>query len=117
MRALRIPLRAVLYREEGIWIAHCLELDLLGDGDTREEALKLLSEAILVQVQACLKYKSLQQLFRPADPKYFGMFAAGKDVAAGELQLAQTIDSVTIEEIEAREYQDAFESDSELCLT
>jgi predicted RNase H-like HicB family nuclease len=111
---LRIPLRAVLYRESGVWIAHCLELDLLGDGETREKALNLLSEAIGVQIEASLKYDCANNLFRPADPKYFYMFAAGKDVAIGELQGSHTIDSVTVEEVGAREYQGPVETDSEL---
>ena len=38
-RKLRMPLRVVFYREEEVWIAHCLEFDLAGDGATREEAL------------------------------------------------------------------------------
>jgi predicted RNase H-like HicB family nuclease len=116
MKALRIPLRAVLYQEDGIWIAHCLELDVIGDGATREEALNLLSDAIIVQVEATLKYNSPNKLFHPADPKFFGMFAAGKDVAVGQMQLSRTIDTVTIEEIEAREYPDSVETDTELCL-
>ena len=28
---LRVPLRVVFYKEDGDWIAHCLEFDLLGD--------------------------------------------------------------------------------------
>jgi predicted RNase H-like HicB family nuclease len=112
---LRIPLRAVLYRESGVWIAHCLELDVIGDGETRAQALNLLSEAIGIQIEACLKYNSASNLFRPADPKYFYMFAAGKDVAIGKLQFLHKIDSVTVEQVGAREYEESVGKDSELC--
>jgi predicted RNase H-like HicB family nuclease len=117
MKALRIPLRAILYREDGVWIAHCLELDLIGDGATQEEALELLSQAILTQVEASIHYQSLHSLFRPAEAKYFEMFAAGRDVAIGTLKVpaVTTIASVTIEELEAREYIDSVDSGAELC--
>ena len=36
-RNLRVPLRVVFYREDEVWIAHCLEFDLAGDGMTRED--------------------------------------------------------------------------------
>jgi hypothetical protein len=81
VKRLRIPLRAVLYQENGHWIAHCLELDLLGDGETQQEAQDMLGQAILTQLQSCMQHKAMDCFFRPADPKYFGMYAAGEDVA------------------------------------
>lgn len=33
-----IPLRIVLYQEDSRWVAHCLEFNILGDGDTRPDA-------------------------------------------------------------------------------
>ncbi len=44
----------------------------------------------------------LPSLFCPAEPKYFEMFAAGKDVVSGDLQLH--LEGVTIQEKELREY-------------
>ena len=38
-KALRVPVRVVFYREDGEWVAHCLEFDLIGDGTTKQEAL------------------------------------------------------------------------------
>jgi predicted RNase H-like HicB family nuclease len=111
MRPLRIPLRAVLYKAEDVWIAHCLEFDLLGDGDTKEEALQNLNKAIAIQVEASLKYSNPGNLFCPASGRYFEMFAAGSDVAVGELHLSRQIQSVTIEEMEAREYPESPEPD------
>src|ERR1700722_3110073 len=117
MQALRIPLRAILYREDGVWIAHYLELDLIGDGATQEEALELLSQAILTQVEASIHFQSPHSLFRPAETKYFEMFAVGRDIAIGTLKVlgVTTIDSVAIEEIEAREDIDSVDSGAELC--
>jgi predicted RNase H-like HicB family nuclease len=104
MKPLRIPLRAVFYRESGRWVAHCLEFDLSGDGETPEAALKDLSEAIACQVEATLQNGNLANLFSPADGKFFAMFAAGTDLALGPLQLRKQ--NVTIEELQTREYTD-----------
>lgn len=118
MKPLRIPLKAVLYKEEQRWVAHCLEFDLLGDGDTRHDAFQSLSQAIITQVKASLKHKCMASLFTPAEGKYFKMYAAGKDIATGELQVSfQPIESVTLENLEAREYSDSVDSDADLVLT
>jgi hypothetical protein len=111
MKQLRMPLRIVFYREGKNWIAHCLELDLVGHGQTKDEANHLLANAIGTQIEAGIKYGSLDNLFSPADKEYFAMFAAGKDVTIGTLELRQHIDPVAIGEVEARE-----QADSELSL-
>ena len=33
----------MLYKEETVWVAHCLELDLVGGGNTKKRALADLS--------------------------------------------------------------------------
>lgn len=123
MGSLRIPLRAVFYRESGRWVAHCLEFDLCGDGETLQEAFDDLNEAITIQLIASVEHKNLANLFSPADGKYFAMFAAGKNAAIEGLTVAPPtqVDHVTIEGIEAREYDlegDDAETDSGLveCL-
>jgi predicted RNase H-like HicB family nuclease len=78
MKTLRIPLRVVFYREEGQWIAHCLEFDLIGSGETREEAIGQLTAATQIQVEESLKHDNPRNLFFPAESQFFQMFAAGK---------------------------------------
>lgn len=113
MTTLKIPLRAVFYKEAGRWIAHCLEFDLMGDGATKEEALHQLNEAIGMQLEQFLRDRNAANLFSPADSELFRKFAAGRksDVAVGELKVR--VDSVEIEDVDAREYSDA-ESDCAL---
>lgn len=41
-----VPLSVTLYREEGFWFAEVESLNVIGEGDTREEALVLLKERI-----------------------------------------------------------------------
>ncbi|NJR42672.1 MAG: hypothetical protein HC767_08360 [Akkermansiaceae bacterium] len=47
MNSLR--LRAVLYREDGLWIAHALEMDLIGTGATESAALRELRRNVDAQ--------------------------------------------------------------------
>ena len=105
MKKLRVPLRIVFYRDGQSWIAHCLEFDLLGDGDSREDAFSSLTQAIKMQAEASVELGNLENLFKPADPRLFLMFAAGSDVASGELHI--DLDSISIDEAETREYVDA----------
>jgi predicted RNase H-like HicB family nuclease len=105
---LRIPLRVVYYREEGEWVAHCLEFDLIGVGRSREEALDLLIEAVCLQIQASVEHNNPANLFTPADGKFHRMFFAGKDVVIGEIQLKKIhAANVQIERAETREYAGA----------
>jgi len=104
-KQLRIPLRVFFYKEDGDWVAHCLEFDLLGDGETKEEALESLSGAIEIQVEEFILSGNAENLFAIAESRYFEMFAAGRDVATGELELSRDIDSVHLK-AESREYSD-----------
>jgi hypothetical protein len=105
MKPLRIPLRIIFYKEDGDWIAHCLEFNLLGHGQNKRAALKMLANAIRVQIRATVKYNNPKNLISFADEEFFQMFAAGKDVAIGKLEISP-VASVTIEEVAAREYLD-----------
>ena len=109
MKKYRIPLQVVFYKDDGRWYAHCLQFDVIGDGESRDEAAKCLSEAILIQLEASARYNNVQNLFAPADGKYFEMFASGEEIAVGEMKLAMTRHEMThaevsIEGIESREY-------------
>jgi hypothetical protein len=115
MRPLRIPLRVVFYKEDGEWVAHCLEFNLLGHGPNKRSALKLLGNAISVQMEATVKYQNPRNLISFADEEYFEMFAAGKDVAVGKIEI-HPVDSVIIQSVDAREYVEKPES-SEADLT
>lgn len=109
MTSLRVPLRIVLYREGKSWLAHCLELDLIGDGRNQKTALKSLAEAIFTQLDGCMRH-GIQDFFHPAHGKYFHMYAAGKDVAEADFSMEQIQTLVDSEKIrvnaEAREFSE-----------
>lgn len=114
MKTARVPIRIVFYKEDGFWIAHCLEFSLLGHGKTKRSALSLLAKAIDIQVRATLDSGNIANLFRAADPKYFWMYAKGSNVAAGSLSLPLTkFDCLKLAPSEYREFTD---SEAELAL-
>lgn len=112
MKTVRLPLRVVFYYESDRWVAHCLEFDLLGDGDSQADALTCLSEAIVLQIGDTLKHKNPKNLFTPAEGRYFLMFAKGTNVAVGELNIH--LNGFELDQVETREYEINDEVDSEL---
>src|SRR4051812_40260052 len=91
MEKLRIQLRAVFYREGTHWIAHCLEMDVMGHGKTKAKALDRMIEAIWEQVCQSVKHNNRANIFMPADAKFFEMYSAGSgDKISGALVLPGT---------------------------
>lgn len=114
MHDLRIPLRVVFYREDGDWVAHCLEFDLCGDGPTKEQAAESLIESIRLQIEYTLEHKNPKNLFSPAPSEIQEKFFAGKNTAVGELKLQFERDHIFVETSEYRVYSDDFsESDAD----
>ena len=102
---LRIPLRVVFYKEDGEWVAHCLEFDLIGTGSSRDDAFGALGEAVFLQIKASAEFNNPANLFTPADGKFFRMFAAGHDVAIAAMDFtAIQSANVQIDHAETREY-------------
>ena len=106
-KKLSIPLRVIFYLQEDRWVAHCLEFDLCGDGDSKKEAIASLKDAVICQVSNAVENGNPSDLFSPADGKFFHMFACGRHIAVGELEVHFPLsDDIVIEEIDAREYSD-----------
>ena len=68
--AIKVP-KSILFRAcvypspdiNNLFVAHCLELDLIGEGSTPKDAIVELIQAIEIQIEAC---KSPSQFFFPA---------------------------------------------------
>ena len=75
--------RVLLYRDEGEWIAHSLELDLVGTGENEEEAKKELVGAIVTQVEFC--YEKGWDPFSPAPATLSGTCATSTSVLICEI--------------------------------
>ena len=87
MNTLRMRLRTVFYHEDGEWVAHCLEFDLAGTGPTKAQALRMLMDAISIQIDETIESGNIDNLFCPADSRIFRMYASGRDVLDSQLEL------------------------------
>jgi predicted RNase H-like HicB family nuclease len=105
MPSYHTPLHIVFYYEQDRWIAHCLQFDLIGDGETKDEAIQNLYEAIALQVQTTIESQNFANLFSPAEGRVFDMFARGRNVAVGTLKL--DVPGIAIEDVLTRECSDS----------
>jgi hypothetical protein len=114
-RPLNIPIRIVFYRDSDRWVAHCLEFDLMGDGQTKREAAEALGQAIGIQVEEVARSGNAQNLLNPAPAEYWKMYAQGRNVADGDLRIEMHYHNVEIPTEDFREYADC-DSDPDLVL-
>lgn len=73
-----INLSAIVYQEDGVWIAHCLELDIVAEGSDVNDAVRTLVSLCDVQIKVALEEGDLQSIFHPAPPEVWQMFSSGK---------------------------------------
>ena len=74
MPKIRVTLRIVVYRESRLWLAHCLELDIVAEGTTSAAAVKDLLDLCLLQIDVAGEEGDLESIFRPAPPEIWKMF-------------------------------------------
>jgi predicted RNase H-like HicB family nuclease len=65
-----LAIRALISKDDGIFAAHALELDLVAEGTTEEEALKGLSEAICAQLSFAAQMENPDLINHPAPAEY-----------------------------------------------
>jgi hypothetical protein len=108
MKKLVVPIRIVFYRDGVDWVAHCLEFDLMGDGPDHTIALRGLIEAMSMQIDASMENDNPDNLFKPAEGKFFRMFFEGNEVAWGHVHVES--DWLTIDTAMVREYAEPSKS-------
>jgi hypothetical protein len=96
-----IPLRAVIYREDKWWIAHCLELDLVAEGSTPAKAYRDLVEISLRQIREAMDRGDLESVFRPAPRHVWVMYGKSHPL---ELEPRPRL-TKPVDRFEAREFQ------------
>jgi hypothetical protein len=103
INGLRIDLRAVIYRYQKWWIAHCLELDLVAEGATPIDAFRDLMELSASQVKAACKMGNLDSIFRSAPPEIWTMFSRARDLPRPGRAITEKRTSGSVTRFEARE--------------
>ncbi|HUQ70256.1 MAG TPA: hypothetical protein VM165_12065 [Planctomycetaceae bacterium] len=69
-----IELRGIVYREGEFWFAHCLELDIVAEGSTAQEAISSAVSLCELQIDTAVANNDLESIFRPAPAKFWSMF-------------------------------------------
>lgn len=73
--ARRVLIHILVTREDGEWVAHALEFDLMAGGDSQEHALGEICDMIEAYFEACAEDGlTLEEAKRPAPKEYFERF-------------------------------------------
>jgi hypothetical protein len=104
MAQLKVPIRVVFYRTENLWWAHCLEFDLMGDGESQQEALHALAVAVEMAIADLIEHGDISTLFSPAEGGVFLRFAAGTSTPIDSAALELDFPEIRIERPEVREF-------------
>ena len=102
---LSINLSAIAYCEDGVWIAHCLELDIVADGADVDDAIKSLISLCDFQIRTAMEQGEFGSVFRPAPPEIWAMFAEGRAKLLEEKKPSRRLDcfEAPVDRFEARQ--------------
>ena len=72
------PLRfnVLVKKEEDVFVAHCLELDIVATGETVEEARGEMADLITAQFEYAFSNDNLENFYQPAPPEVWREFFA-----------------------------------------
>src|SRR5438270_569819 len=102
---LSINLSAIAYCEDGVWIAHCLELDIVAEGKDANDAIRSLVSLCDLQIKVAIEEGDVESIFRPAPPEVWKMFAGGKGMILPDKKRTHKKDcfQTPVDRFEARE--------------
>ena len=69
----------LIKKEKGIYIAHCLELDIVATADTTDQVEKDIIDLIMTQIDYAFSYDNLDYLYHAAPPALWEEFYACKE--------------------------------------
>lgn len=70
-----LTLKVVGYQEDdGVWAAHCLEMDLVGYGKSFKKASENLKELIEMQIDFAIFMEQPTLIYHPAPPRIFQLY-------------------------------------------
>jgi hypothetical protein len=68
--------RILIKKQDNLWVAHCLELDLVAADPTKEVAEKNIISIIREQIRYCIVNDNMENLFRNAPKEVWDEFRA-----------------------------------------
>jgi len=63
----------ILYREDEHYVAHCLEFDIVAQGNSVKESFQNLLDAVELQTAYALETGDMESLIQPAPPEFWRM--------------------------------------------
>lgn len=84
-------LNILCYEEDGLQVAHCLEMDLVATGATRPEAVGDLADVIRAHVLYAFEHDNIEHIFKPAPAEYWAKFAQSESVGVVDLDLRREL--------------------------
>lgn len=89
-QSLSLHLNVLIERQSnGVFLAHCLELDLLAEGKTSEQAFEDLLNVVDVQIRTCVDNDNLDNLFFPAPKEAWNKLVRVQQVAGCQFSRTQ----------------------------
>lgn len=73
-----ISANILIKKEDGIFVAHCLELDVVATGNSYEEAQRECVSLICAQIEYAFAHDNLDNLYHPAPPEIWAEFFSCK---------------------------------------
>lgn len=80
--ASKLAFNVLVKREDGEWIAHCLELDIVATGNTPNAAVKDIKSLILAQVSTAIENENMEYLYHPAPQEVWQEYARAKRLSS-----------------------------------
>ena len=71
-------LRVLVVREDAKWCAIALDMSLRGYGETQDQAVESLTEAVEAQISFAVQRDTLDEIFVPAEPSYHSLYESVK---------------------------------------
>lgn len=71
-----LKFRILIKKEEDLWVAHCLELDLVTASPSKKEVEKDIIGIVKEQVRYCIANDNMRNLFRDAPKEVWDEFRA-----------------------------------------
>jgi len=75
-----LAFNALLKYEDGLWVAHCMELDIVATGDSPDSAVNDLKDLIVAQVSCALANDNTKYLYHSAPKKVWDEYWKAEDM-------------------------------------
>ena len=99
-------LTVLVYTKDNQPVAHCLEMDFLTTGRSRDRVVAELYDVIREQVSSAIEHNALRRLFQPAPPQFWQRLADADLVAGSQIPLGYELAVQTLHasEIDVKEF-------------